>query len=502
MNFSKLLEGITVTKILQQGYGQTAILHDIEVKNIQYDSRKVRRGDVFIALRGTTQDGTKFITHAIEQGAKVIVTDNDSAVSDYLFIHKDIVKVVVPDARIALSQMSANFYEHPSHNLTMVGVTGTNGKTTTSYLIKSLLKASGKKTGLIGTIEYRFDNEIIAAELTTPESLELQSLLRRMRDKNCSAIVMEVSSHALHQNRVYGIRYDAAVFTNLTQDHLDYHGTMEAYFKAKKKLFDSLPPSSWAIINIDNEWGKKLFAEVKSNKISFGISESAEVKPKKVSLSTQETQFFIEHNGTETFIETQLLGRFNVFNILAAFATGIALGIDKETMQKAFRNAKSIQGRFERIVSPQGWMVVIDYAHTPDALENTLCAVREILGYKQKGKVITVFGCGGNRDRTKRPLMAHIATKLSDVTIITSDNPRHEEPNIIIDEIISGVKTGSVVYREIDRSKAIVMALELAQENDVVLIAGKGHEEYQIIGDTKIPFSDRKIVEKYLNSKV
>jgi UDP-N-acetylmuramoyl-L-alanyl-D-glutamate--2,6-diaminopimelate ligase len=386
--------------------------------------------------------------------------------------------------------------------MTMVGITGTNGKTTTTHIVRELLEVSGKQSGLIGTIDYRFGDEIIAATHTTPESLDLQELLKKMMDKNCKASVMEVSSHALHQHRVHGIEYDVAVFTNLTQDHLDYHGSMEKYFEAKRMLFDSLSRDAWAIVNVDDEWGQKLFEGVSSKKLSFGTSDTASVKATKVSLSTNGTKFSILHNGTETTVETPLLGRFNVANLLAAFAAGIALGIDTTTMQKTFRTISPVRGRFERIISPKGWTAIIDYAHSPDALEKALYAVRDILGTSTKGNIITVFGCGGNRDRKKRPMMARVATELSNITVVTSDNPRHENPEAIIDEVMTGVNAGAKVYRESDRKRAIHLALEMSKENDVVLIAGKGHEEYQVIGDEKFPFSDRAVVEEYLRAYV
>jgi len=502
MIVSKLLEGVTVRKMFQTMFGRMVVTHDVEVRNLRYDSRKVERGDLFVALRGSSLDGTKFIADAIDKGAIVVVVDDDTAVSDSYCMHAGVVKVVVENARAALAQMSANYFQHPSKALTMVGVTGTNGKTTTTHILKKLLEASGTKTGLIGTIDYRFGDERIPATHTTPESLELQGLLKKMVEKNCTAAIMEVSSHALHQHRVDGIDYDVAVFTNLTQDHLDYHGTMDEYFKAKKILFDNLRSDAWAIVNVDDEWGQTLLETVQAKKLSFGFSDNASVKAANVSLSTSGTKFTILREGEETPIETPLLGRFNVVNILAAFSAGIALELDTQLMQETLRTISPVRGRFERVVSPKGWTAIIDYAHTPDALEKALNAVRDILRTSKQGNIITVFGCGGNRDRTKRPKMAQIATKLSDITIVTSDNPRHEDPEAIIDEVMTGVMTGAKVHREADRKQAIHRALEMAKENDVVLIAGKGHEDYQVIGDEKIPFSDRIVVEEYLRADV
>lgn len=501
MTLTKLLEGVTVTKLFQTLYGQMVVTHDIEVHGIQYDSRKIERGDVFVALRGTEQDGHRFIAGAVERGAKVAVLEDDGAMPDSYFMHAGVVKVIVTDSRIALAKMSAAYYGNPSVRLRLVGVTGTNGKTTTTYLIKSILESHGSKTGLIGTIEYALGDRVIPATHTTPESLELNGLLARMVDEGCSAAVMEVSSHALQQHRVNGLMWRGAVFTNLTQDHLDYHGTMQAYFDAKKKLFENLQRDSWAVVNIDDEWGKKILDSTLGRKLTYGIAGAADVRAKEISLSMKGTTFTIVHAGEETTIDSPLVGGFNVSNILAAFGTGIALGVPKPTMQRAIRSMKPVRGRFEAVASPRGWTAVVDYAHTPDALEKTLTAVRSVFASGGGGRIITVFGCGGNRDRTKRPKMARVATGLSDITVITSDNPRHEDPERIIDEIMTGVRTGAEVYRESDRRVAIAKALRLAGRGDVVLIAGKGHETYQVIGDQKLHFSDREVVDAFVRSQ-
>lgn len=500
MMLTAMLAGTAVSKIFQTNFGQMAVTHDVEIHGIQYDSRKVVRGDLFVALRGSSSDGNRFIVDAIGRGARAVVTDTDAAVSDAYCMHEGVAKVVVPDARAALAEISATYYGNPSRKLSMVGVTGTNGKTTTSHIIRTLLEARGMRTGLIGTITYEFAGKVLAATHTTPESLELNELLARMVAEGCSAAVMEVSSHALAQQRVRGIGFAAAVFTNLTQDHLDYHGTMEEYFGAKRILFDSLKPGGWCVINIDDEWGKKLIRSVRMKKITYGVDASADVRASGISLGADRTRFEVLHDGVTTALESPLVGRFNVSNILAAFAAGIALGIPKETMVDALRRFQPVRGRFERLPSSQGWTAVIDYAHTPDALEKAIIAVRDILRSSGKGRIITVFGCGGNRDRTKRPQMGRIATELSDVTVVTSDNPRHEDPEGIIDEIISGVKKEARYYREADRAKAVIRALCMAEAGDIVLVAGKGHEEYQVVGDTKVHFSDREIVEEYLRT--
>ncbi|TAK59891.1 MAG: UDP-N-acetylmuramoyl-L-alanyl-D-glutamate--2,6-diaminopimelate ligase [Bacteroidetes bacterium] len=497
MTLSKLLENVTVTKMFQTLYGQMVVTHEVEVKHVHYDSRKIERGDLFVAIRGTGTDGNTFVQQAIANGAKVVVTDNNAATDDFYFMHHGVVKIVVPDARKTLAQLSANIYGRPSSHLTMTGITGTNGKTSTAFLIKWLLETTSK-TGLIGTIEYHFGNERLPATHTTPESLELQELLKRMVSSGCKNAVMEVSSHALHQHRVHGIDYQVAVFTNLTQDHLDYHKSMEDYFSAKKILFDSLRSSATAIINLDDEWGRKLYQSVSSRKMSYGIASKADFRANNVSLSFKGTGFTIEYDNRTIAISAPLVGRFNVSNMLAAFSAGYALGIAPETMQERFRTMAPIAGRFEQIPSPFGWTAIVDYAHTHDALEKTLNAIHDVLGENKKGKIITVFGCGGNRDTKKRPKMAEVASRLSDMTIVTSDNPRFEEPEMIIDDVMTGIVPGKDVIREADRNGAITIALTMAHENDIVLIAGKGHEDYQIIRDEKKPFSDQNVVREFI----
>lgn len=501
MMLSEILNGVTVSKMFQALYGTMVVTHDVQVNHVRYDSRRVERGDLFVAIRGGGFDGHRFVAQAVSNGAKVVVLEDDAALSDSYFMHTGSVKVVVPNSRAALARISANYFGHPSNKLLVVGVTGTNGKTTTTQLIGSILETAGNATGLLGTIEYRIGTEILPATHTTPESLELNELLAHMVEMRCTAAVIEVSSHALHQHRVDGMDFRAAVFTNLTQDHLDYHGTMEEYFSAKQILFEYLSPGAFAVVNIDDLWGRKILSATRANRISYGMTTQADVSAQNINLSMHGLSFTAVHAREETPIESSLIGRFNVSNILAAFATGIALGIRKTVVQDAIKNVRSVRGRFETIVAPQGWTTVIDYAHTPDALQKALRAIHDIFDSATRGKLITVFGCGGNRDRGKRPLMAAIATEYSDLTIITTDNPRREHPEEIIDEIMTGVKSGSEVIREPDRRTAILRALGLASKNDVVLIAGKGHEDYQVIAEEKIHFSDREVVETFLRSR-
>jgi len=498
MRLSQLLEGVTVSKLFQTMYGQMVVTHEVEIGKVQYDSRKIQRGDCFVAIKGTASDGQTFIQSAINQGAKVVVLQDDKVLPDALCMHAGVIKVVVPDARKALALMSANYFGHPSKKLKFVGITGTNGKTTTSHLVKAIMEAGGEKAGLVGTIEYKIGEQIIPATHTTPESLELNELFASMVENNCTSVSMEVSSHALDQFRVYGLDFDVAVFTNLTQDHLDYHVTMENYFKAKKILFTHLKPSSCAVINNDDPWGVQLLCSIESKKISYGFNLTADVFAKEVKLSIDGTTFVVSNGQQECTVSTSLIGKFNVYNVLAAYATGVGLGLSQEQILTGIKNLKNVRGRFERIASPNGWTAIVDYAHTPDALENCLKTIHDVLPSKNRGHIITVFGAGGDRDKTKRPMMGCIAGDYSDLVIVTSDNPRSEVPETIIDDIMRGITRHASVLREVDRQTAIERAIKCAQSGDVVLIAGKGHEDYQIIGKDKKHFSDREIVESLL----
>ena len=498
MNLGKLLEGVDVTKLFELTFGHFAVTADIDVHRIQYDSRKVERGDCFVALKGVGTDGHKFAETAVERGAKIVVLEDDSTLPDPYFMHNHVVKIVVPDSRKALAVMSANFFGLPSRALTMVGVTGTNGKTTTTHLIKSIMESSGEKVGLIGTIEYVVGDQVIPASHTTPESLELNDLLSQMLKSGCKSVSMEVSSHALHQSRVYGIDFDVAVFTNLTQDHLDYHRTMEEYFHAKKILFNSLSGDSVAVTNADDVWGMKIVSATNVRRLSYGISGKADIQATDVRLSLDGTTFTITAENETQTLTSPLVGRFNVYNVLAAYATGLALGCPHEAIAAGISRVKNVRGRFERIASPRGWTVIIDYAHTPDALDKCLWTIHDVQPRENRGRIITVFGAGGDRDRTKRPLMGKIAGSLSDVVIVTSDNPRTEDPQQIMNEIIAGIPREAIVSQEPDRKRAIRAALQQARPGDIVLVAGKGHEDYQVIGREKIHFSDREIVQDYI----
>jgi UDP-N-acetylmuramoyl-L-alanyl-D-glutamate--2,6-diaminopimelate ligase len=498
MTLNDLLNGIRVTKLYSGMYGKMVLTQDISVRNIRYDSRKVAPGDMFVALRGTVENGHRYIDQAIAAGASVVVLDDDGARPDTFFMHSGVLKVLVPDARAALAGLAANMYGRPADRLELVGITGTNGKTTTSHLIRAILEADGKPAGLIGTIEYRIGDRVIPASHTTPESLELHALLSEMEQSGCAAAVMEVSSHALMMSRVEGLRFRAAVFTNLTQDHLDFHGSMEAYFLAKKKLFDSLGAAGLAVVNADDPYGTRMLGETHGVRMTYGFGPECDVRAVGVELGIDGSSCSVTYKGTEMEIRSPLTGRFNIQNILAASAAALGMGIRPPVIAAGIGRVGSVRGRFERITSPSGWAAIIDYAHTPDALENCLRTIRELVPPSGGGRVITVFGCGGNRDRTKRPIMGRIASEWSDIAIVTSDNPRNEDPASIIEAIVDGMPPGRETYTEVNRRTAIRRALTIARRGDVVLVAGKGHETYQVIGTTRQHFDDREEVEGFI----
>lgn len=496
MTLTQLLDGVRVSKLFAMQYGKHVLTHDIIVRKVQYDSRLVQPGDLFVAIRGTAADGHAFVQKAVNAGAVAVVMEDDAAIHDFYFLHACVVKIVVPDSRTALARMAANSFGRPSDRLRLIGVTGTNGKTTTTHLIKSVLEAAGETVGLIGTIRYMVGDRDLPSTHTTPESLELHGLLAAMHEQGCSSVVMEVSSHALAMKRVEGARFAAAVFTNLTQDHLDFHGSMENYFQAKKRLFDSLDASAVAVVNADDPAAPTIVSGVPGRRLTYG--SAADVRASDVSMTLTGMSLRLEWAEGTCPVRSSLTGRFNVANILAAAATGLALGIAPSRIADGIASLRSVRGRFEQIVAPEGWVAVVDYAHTPDALENCLKTIREVMPSQRQGRIITVFGCGGDRDRGKRPVMGKIATVLSDITIVTSDNPRHEPPEHIIGEIIVGVEQGKTVHVHPDRREAIRVALGMARAGDAVLIAGKGHETYQVVGDVRSHLDDREEVEAFL----
>jgi UDP-N-acetylmuramoyl-L-alanyl-D-glutamate--2,6-diaminopimelate ligase len=490
MKFSELLQGLGV----QQRGG------DPEISGLDYDSRRVQPGWLFIAMRGDTADGNRFIDAAIKKGANAVVSD-----SQHEPVRDGIAWAAVPHGRKALAQLAANYYRRPADKLKIVGVTGTNGKTTTTFLIESILNYCGKAAALIGTIEYHVAGRILPAPHTTPESLELNQIFAHAVEAGATDAAMEVSSHALDQGRVWGIPYEVAVFTNLTRDHLDYHKDMEAYFGAKKLMFQGTgarPPRA-AVINADDPYGQLLLkaCHVASElSISYGIARG-DFHATNLDLEPTGTRFdLVTPAGTQA-IQSKLIGKINVYNLLAAAAATWARGCSLEQIQQATSRFNQVPGRFERVDCGQPFTVVVDYAHTDDALRNLTSIARDFVARSgRKGRVITVFGCGGDRDRAKRPLMGEAAGAGSDFVVVTSDNPRSEDPRKIIEDILPGLeRTGHRHYTvEPDRQKAIALALADARPGDMVLVAGKGHEKTQTTREGVFPFDDVQVARKAL----
>jgi UDP-N-acetylmuramoyl-L-alanyl-D-glutamate--2,6-diaminopimelate ligase len=464
---------------------------------IAYDSRRVEPGNVFVALAGRQADGTAFAREAVERGALAVLSERE-ATPDV-----SAAWVVVQDARLALALLAAAFYRQPSSEMQVVGITGTNGKTTVAYLVGSIFEAASIRCSVLGTVGYRVASEMRAATHTTPEAPELQALLRESVDRGCGACAMEVTSHALSLRRVDGIAFAAAVFTNLTRDHLDFHGAMEAYFQAKRRLFEMLPRDAPSLINADDPRAGSL-AEAGGRPVTYAINRPADINPGPLSFSIEGLAFDVRTPRGAVHVRSSLIGRANVYNILAAVSTATALGLSFDAIERGVRALDGVPGRFQIASSAaDGITVVVDYAHTDDALRNVLEAARPLA----KGRLITVFGCGGDRDRTKRPLMGAVAGRLSDLIVITSDNPRSEDPGRIIEEIQRGITADTWRGSEqrplamVDRREAIAKAIELARPGDLVLIAGKGHEKYQVIGDRVIPFDDVAVAHEALHRR-
>jgi UDP-N-acetylmuramoyl-L-alanyl-D-glutamate--2,6-diaminopimelate ligase len=469
---------------------------EVACSGVTHDSRRVSPGAVFVALRGLKTDGVTFVPQAVSAGAAAIIAELPPAVP------VAIPCIVVADARLAIARLAAVFYGHPSHEIQVIGITGTNGKTTTSYLINAIFEAAGIPCGLMGTVTYRVGDRSFDATRTTPEAAEVQELLRQMASAGSGACVMEVSSHALALRRVDGTRFAAGVFTNLTRDHLDFHAGMEDYFAAKRRLFEMLPPESPALINADDARAPAL-VEVSSLPVTYGINRPADVSPGSLSFSLDGLQFDVRAPQGIVRVRSKLVGKPNVYNILAAVGTTAALGVPLAAIEHGLRGLPGVPGRFEMVSRPgDDITVVVDYAHTDDALRNLLETARPMA----TRKLITVFGAGGDRDRTKRPLMGMVAARLSDVVVITSDNPRSEDPARIIDEVRRGADPESrqnhaEVLTIPDRKEAIVQAIRRASSGDVVLIAGKGHEKYQEIDGRTHPFDDGAVARKALESR-
>ncbi len=461
-----------------------------EVRGISYDSRRLKAGELFVALKGSYLDGHNFIKDALTKGASALVLEYIPDINLAVPIIK------VKNSRKALSQLAINFFNPCFEKMNIIGITGTNGKTTTSYLIESILKSAHKEVGVIGTVNYRFCGKEFRANVTTPESLELMQMLREMSENGVDYVVMEVSSHSLAQGRVNGCPFRIAVFTNITRDHLDYHGSIQEYFNAKKRLFLEYSPD-FCVINSDDPFGKILISEIKNSSVlSYGL-ESGDVCAKNIQIDKSGIKAeLLLPNNKSLIIHSPLLGRFNLYNILASVAVSYCLDIELSYIQEGINRVNRVPGRMELIKNGNSPFVIVDYAHTPDALLKVLETLRSVFDKK----IITVFGCGGDRDKGKREDMGKIAALHSDVVIITSDNPRSEDPLSIMRQIEKGVKEirDSCYFLEVKREEAIKKAIEIAQEQDVVFIAGKGHENYQIIGNKKIPFDDRAVAKKLL----
>lgn len=476
------------SKLLKDEYN---LDNDIEITGIVYDSRQTVHGNVFVCIKGYEQDGHKYAKMAEEMGAALIVAEDKVDVK--------IPVCYVADCRKTIARMACEFYENPSKKFKLVGVTGTNGKTTTTYLIRSILETAKKRVGIIGTNENVIGDKILLTKSTTPttpNSLELQKLFSEMVDNEAEYVVMEVSSHALFLERVFGCSYDVGIFTNLTQDHLDFHGTMENYMNAKAMLFDI---SEKGAINVDDEYGKKIAESHKNCEIlTYGINTEADVRAKNIEISARGVTFDVTYNGKDYPFSLSIPGKFSVYNALSAICSAILLGLDMQTICEGVKNARGVMGRVEIVPTDTDYTVIIDYAHTPDGLENIITTVKEYA----KGRVITLFGCGGDRDNSKRAIMGEISGRLSDFTIITSDNPRTENPDAIIAQIEEGMKKTDGDYKVIvNRREAIDYALCNAKSEDVIILAGKGQETYQIIGKEKFDFDERVVVYECLNKK-
>ena len=478
MKLRELLENVNVM--------ETNVDLDMEICCVSSDTRKdMGKGGLFVALSGFAFDGNRFIPMALEKGAAVVVTAKKP--------EQEVPYVLVDNDRLALARIGANFYGHPSKAMTMIGVTGTNGKTSTTLLVKHILeKALGAKVGLIGTMENRIGHEVLDTDRTTPESIQLQELFAKMRDAGCQYVVMEVSSHAIALHRVEGIHFAVGAFTNLTEDHLDFHKTMDAYGKTKAQLFAHCDK---AVTNADSEWGQPMVAKCPGNVVSVALDGCGDLMAKNVVYHGNGVQFTVVCGEESENVEVPIPGRFTVYNVLTAMGVARQLGVSLPDAAQALRDMQGVKGRVEVVPTPgKEYTVLIDYAHTPDGLENVLSSVRSFC----KGRLIVVFGCGGDRDRTKRPIMGEIGVRLSDLAVITSDNPRTEEPAAIIQDIVAGVGDARNYVVVENRKKAIHYAMDIGEKNDMIVLAGKGHETYQEIMGEKYHMDEREIVAQYL----
>jgi UDP-N-acetylmuramoyl-L-alanyl-D-glutamate--2,6-diaminopimelate ligase len=467
------------------------------VTGLTADSRRVARGDAFVAVPGFKQDARRFVPDAVARGAALVVTEGEALNG------VGVAQVLVPSARRALAALAGAYWDHPSRALTLVGITGTNGKTTTSYLVDALLRVRGGATGILGTIQYVVGDEIRPAGQTTPEALEIESLLAAMRERGVRGVAMEVSSHALALSRVDALAFDVAVFTNLTQDHLDFHGTLDEYGRAKRRLFELLAASPKrrraAVVNGDDPAGARMVAGLGLETLTFGLGPDNRVRATDWTSTLEGVRLEVATPAGRLALVSPLIGEHNVMNLLAGVGVGLALGLGPDAVARALSGVQTVPGRFEQVRAGQPFLVVVDYAHTPDALERVLTTARKIT----TGRLGVVFGCGGDRDRTKRPIMGEIAARLADHAWITSDNPRSEDPDAIVAEVAAGAARVRAAgdTRQPDRHAAITAALEWARLGDTVVIAGKGHETYQIVGADVLPFDDRDVARRLLSER-
>jgi UDP-N-acetylmuramoyl-L-alanyl-D-glutamate--2,6-diaminopimelate ligase len=487
MNAGSILSGVRLKTPLSPE------LASAPVEGLEYDSRRVAPGYLFFAFPGSRVDGRSFAREAAERGSTVIVSESPAPTG------WPGPWIQVEHGRHALALASRNFYQQPDLQLALTGITGTNGKTTTAYLVDSVLRAAGHLTGLIGTIEYHLGPKVLPAINTTPESLDLHRLFAELREAGGTHISMEVSSHALALGRVYGMRFHTVIFTNLTRDHLDFHRTMEAYFAAKESLFQGAggPPPCFAVINRDDPHGRKISVPGGTEVYWYGLGQGASVRARHVTSGFQGLRFEVQAGKVRFPVESALIGKINVYNVLAACAAGLSYRIAPETIARGIAACRSVPGRFERVDEGQPFVVAVDYAHTDDALRNTIALARSL----SPKRVITLFGCGGDRDRTKRPLMGQAAGELSDFVVLTSDNPRSEDPLGIMNDALVGIRRTDVAHVvEPDRAAAILRAIEQAGPGDIVILAGKGHETYQVLKDRTIHFDDREVAREVLRN--
>lgn len=487
MELTKLINSINVIQLSGE-------LERKDIAEIHFDSRKVKSNSIFVAIKGYETDGHKFILDAINKNVTAVILDNNSIIPEEIFTHRNVTKILVKDSREALAQASNALYGEPSKKLKVIGITGTKGKTTTSFIIKNILELNNIKTGLFGTIQNYIGSNIITSKMTTPESSEINYYMNQMLSEGCSYCVMEVSSHSLELKRVKNIHFSGAVFTNITSDHLDFHNNFDNYFAAKKILFDELSSTSIAVFNNDDSNGNKIVSDSVANKFSYGFNDSSDFRISELKYDFTGTQYKIHFNNKNYNVTIPLVGTFNAYNSAAAFSILNKMGIEADLIINSLKNINHIPGRFE-VISKRNKKIIIDYAHTADSLEQTLKAIIKLKNENEK--ITTVFGCGGNRDKTKRPVMGKIASELSDNVILTSDNPRNENPISILDDISVGILKGNFIKIE-NREEAISYSIKNSNDNSIILIAGKGHENYQEINGVRNHFSDREIVEKYL----